>query len=82
MENHKSSRRKFVGSLAAGAGILASIPQTAIADSKVIHTSGNDADAWFNKVKGSHRIVYDATEPHAGYAGPTAQRVVLAQCLA
>jgi len=27
----------------------------------------NDADAWFNKVKGSQRVVYDAPEPHAGF---------------
>lgn len=26
-----------------------------------------DADAWFKKIKGKHKIVYDAPEPHDGF---------------
>ena len=26
-----------------------------------------DADAWFKKIKGKHKIVYDAPEPHEGF---------------
>ena len=30
-------------------------------------TDASDADKWFNQVKGKHRIVYDATQPHEIY---------------
>jgi hypothetical protein len=60
------SRRKFVGTLAGATGLLA-IPGSISAGV----TSGPnpaDADEWFKKVKGKHRIIYDATEPHDGFA--------------
>lgn len=66
MEHIQSSRRTFVGAIAAGATGLLSVPATILA--KTMETSsGTDAEAWFKKVKGKHRIVYDATEPHAGF---------------
>jgi intracellular sulfur oxidation DsrE/DsrF family protein len=66
MKNLNSSRRKFVGTLAAGAGLLSVIPGTS--NGNVAATNAvPDAEAWFKKVKGSHRIVYDATEPHNGF---------------
>ncbi len=61
------SRRKFISSIAAttsltglaGAG-FAGIPMPG-------GKSTSEADEWFNKVKGTHRIVYDAPEPHMGF---------------
>ncbi len=66
MENYFSSRRKFVGTMAAGASaLMAGIPSV---EGKPSDTaSAGEAEAWFNKVKGSHRIVYDAPEPHNGF---------------
>lgn len=68
MENLlENSRRKFIGKLAIGtaAGITAFInPFSAGAMTPV--ATADDADKWFEKAKGRHRIVYDATEPHDG----------------
>lgn len=68
-----TQRRGFLGALATGA---AAIGLAAIASP--FRVSGQDpkaapmktttgehpAEKWFNKIKGSHRIVYDATRPH------------------
>ena len=61
-----SSRRQFVGTLAAASGLLAGLPGSTLASNSSTG-SPSEADAWFKKVKGSHRIVYDATEPHGGF---------------
>src|SRR5437868_875475 len=71
MEKNNSSnqtdRRRFLGNLTAGAATigLASIfqPLQAHADESIGAPLG-DADEWFKKVKGKHKIVFDATEPH------------------
>jgi len=65
-----NSRREFLGALALGATastlsvltnpIYANIP---IDDSKKM----NDANEWFDKIKGKHRIVYDGSTPHHGF---------------
>lgn len=68
MKTNFSSRRKFVGTLAAGAsGLLAAVPGPAMADKPAGAAGGTDAEAWFDQVKGTHRIVYDAPEPHDGF---------------
>lgn len=68
MKNVNSSRRQFVGTLAAGAsGLLAAVPGTGLAKGSSSNALAADAEAWFNQVKGSHRIVYDAPEPHEGF---------------
>ncbi|MEO5601953.1 MAG: Tat (twin-arginine translocation) pathway signal sequence containing protein, partial [Cyclobacteriaceae bacterium] len=51
--------------LATGAGLLSALPGSALPSEKTYLPS--DADQWFKKVKGSHRIVYDASEPHNGF---------------
>lgn len=65
---HSKSRRTFVGQLAAGAAAglttLYAVPNAAAAASAV--KVSTDAESWFKKAKGSHRIVYDASEPHQG----------------
>jgi len=65
-----SSRRKFLGTLATTATLSSMavplmgqpIPSTA-SQPKLF---GN-ADEWFKQVKGKHRVVYDAPEPHMGF---------------
>src|SRR5258705_6455794 len=60
-----TDRRRFLASLASGAAAvsLATIPAVNLhAEDNFIHTAGDDPDAWFNKIKGKHRIVFDATE--------------------
>ena len=67
-----SPRRKFLGSIAAGAAAigLSAIPESLKAIplpvSEKKQSNWDDADAWFNKIKGKHRIVYDVTEPKQG----------------
>lgn len=65
--NLLSSRREFIGTLAAGAtGILASSGPLA---AEPLHNTvdANDAEEWMKKIKGKHRIIYDAPEPHDGF---------------
>ena len=67
-----SPRRKFLGSLAAGAAALGLLSfKTPLAvNAATLATMENgtpdpkDAEAWFNKVKGKHRIVYDVPHPN------------------
>jgi len=60
-------RRTFLGTLASGAAALGlmtiAAPVRAKAESLAASDNVSEADAWFNKVKGKHRIVFDATEP-------------------
>jgi intracellular sulfur oxidation DsrE/DsrF family protein len=61
----KTDRRRFLGSLASGAAMagLATLPSLNLnAADDIISTSDDDPEAWFNKIKGKHRIVFDATE--------------------
>lgn len=68
MKTIHSSRRKFVGAIAAGAsGLLTGLPGGSTASPLERNTDFSEAEAFFNKVKGSHRIVYDASEPHDGF---------------
>jgi intracellular sulfur oxidation DsrE/DsrF family protein len=62
-----SSRRDFLGKLATGAAALttasfASFTTEAAPDYPPHEFSG--AEEWFNKIKGKHRIVFDAPRPH------------------
>jgi hypothetical protein len=64
---NSSSRRDFLGKLATGAAALGAVSFTPF---KVEATPDfpdhdfTDAEEWFNKIKGKHRIVFDATRPH------------------
>jgi hypothetical protein len=65
---NEKSRREFLGKIVAGtaAGLTTlAVPMASKATSVV--GTGGDADAWFKKAKGAHRIVYDAPEPHNGW---------------
>ena len=66
MKQISSSRRTFVGTIAAGATGLFGVAGPVLAG-PVDNISGEDADSWFKSIKGKHRIVYDASEPHNGF---------------
>ncbi len=69
-----AERRGFLGALATGAAALglaaitsplklgAQTPKSS--PTKNAAASMHPADVWFNKVKGTHRVIYDATRPH------------------
>ena len=65
-QNH--SRRKFIGSLAATAS-MDGLTSSVIANTAPPKPSRlmSEADEWFKNIKGSHRIVYDAPEPHSAF---------------
>src|ERR1043165_1804555 len=66
-KSNSSSRRDFLGKLAAGAAALGTVsiaPFEAQADQFFPPDDIVDPEAWFNKIKGKHRIVFDATQPH------------------
>lgn len=63
-------RRGFLGrlaALAAGAGLTAAVPSRLVAE-EVPNERSLDAalDEWFGKIKGKHKIVFDAPEPNSG----------------
>ncbi|NHE58733.1 Tat (twin-arginine translocation) pathway signal sequence containing protein [Cyclobacterium plantarum] len=63
-----NSRRKFIGTLATGATAgLSAISSPLLAGKQMDAKVLNDADDWFEGVKGEQRVVYDAPEPHAGF---------------
>lgn len=70
-----SPRRKFLGTLAAGAAAIGlsafRSPLTLDADSSLSQEKDNsgqmDPDAWFDQIKGKHRIVYDVTAAKEGH---------------
>jgi len=66
----KNPRREFLGKLATGAGTTLALPalfSSLNSEGAVDTGSPAQADEWFKKIKGKHRIVYDATEPNNGF---------------
>ena len=67
--NSTTDRRRFLGSLATGA---AAVGLATLTPSLNLHaeelssrfSTMDDPDKWFDQIKGKHRIVYDATQPH------------------
>jgi hypothetical protein len=63
-------RRGFLGMLASGATALglatlaSPFQMNAQQNNKSTVAPANSLDAWFNKIKGKHRMVFDATRPH------------------
>src|ERR1043165_9486798 len=66
-QNQPTPRRQFLGSIAAGTAALGiatlGAPFT-IQAKETTNGNDSDADAWFNKIKGKHRMVFDVTRPH------------------
>jgi intracellular sulfur oxidation DsrE/DsrF family protein len=64
----QNPRREFLGKLAAGASfVIPSMLASFDANAKSNVALAADADEWFKKVKGKHKIIYDASEPHNGF---------------
>jgi len=65
-----NSRRQFLGALALGATASTLSALTNPIYAKLPTFEGktlNDAENWFDNIKGSHRVVYDGSTPHAGF---------------
>ncbi len=64
----KTNRRDFLGKLAMGAGAVsvAALPLSlrGAAESESFSSLPEDPEAWFDKIKGKHRIVFDVPTPH------------------
>lgn len=62
---HATSRRGFIGTVAAGAAVIGLSGLVSPLSAQAENTpSLSDAEAWFDKIKGKHRMVFDATRPH------------------
>ena len=65
-----TARRGFLGRIAAAAaaaGLSAALPSGLAAETAPGEASPDPAlDAWFGKIQGKHRIVFDAPEPNSG----------------
>ncbi|MES2622474.1 MAG: twin-arginine translocation signal domain-containing protein [Bacteroidota bacterium] len=60
-------RRAFLGKIAAGLtamGLTSYFPFQALAKPTASFSPAGSADEWFGKIKGKHRMVFDATHPH------------------
>jgi len=70
--NQPTPRRGFLGMIASGAAaiglstLVAPLQMNAQqkTESKPAPATKSEADLWFDKLKGAHRVVYDATQPH------------------
>ena len=62
----KTPRREFLGSLAAGAATLgiSTLAPLGLGATPESSAMAGEADAWFDKVKGKHRVVFDVPAPH------------------
>lgn len=64
-----TARRGFLGKLAAAAAAvgLSSVPSRLGAETPEMKMSSDPKlDAWFGKLKGEHRVVFDVPEPNSG----------------
>jgi len=70
INDSKTPRRNFLEKLALGAGAAVAIP-TLLSPFDALASFNPavaaEADEWFKKVKGKHKIIFDATEPHNGF---------------
>src|SRR5882762_259005 len=63
-----TNRRGFIGTLATGAAALGmttlAAPLSAYAEKEMAPFDGADPEAWFNQIKGKHKVVFDVPEVH------------------
>src|SRR5688572_12161002 len=66
--NQTTHRRGFLGTLAAGAAALGlsvlARPLPLQAEAFAPESTPDELESWFAKIKGKHRMVFDATHPH------------------
>lgn len=61
-------RRGFINSIAAGAAAMGLSSFLPPSDYEYYRSFGpEDPEAWTNKIKGKHKMVFDATQPHGIY---------------
>lgn len=66
----KTDRRAFLGSIAASAtaiGMATLVAPISLSASTKDLQQDSQPDAWFNKIKGKHKMVFDVTKPHGIY---------------
>ena len=65
-----TARRGFLGRVAAfAAGLTVAAPASLSAETPASDSSADPAlDAWFGRIKGKHKVVFDAPEPNSGMA--------------
>lgn len=65
-ENSKNDRREFLGSLATGAAALgiSTLGVAIPAGATEWPQAQGDPDAWFNQIKGKHKMVFDVPRAH------------------
>ncbi len=64
MENNfNSSRRGFLGTLATLGAVSIATPLDLAAAAPIVQNV-IDPEEWFKKIKGKHKVVFDATRPH------------------
>jgi intracellular sulfur oxidation DsrE/DsrF family protein len=67
---NSNSRRNFIGKVALGSTVagLTGLVNPVIGNQLKEETIPmHEADEWFKKIKGSHRVVYDGSTPHDGF---------------
>src|SRR6187551_1925213 len=66
--NQTTHRRGFLGTLAAGAAALGlsmlTRPLPVQAETFEPDSTPAELESWFDKIKGKHKMVFDATQPH------------------
>ncbi|RAI92161.1 Tat (twin-arginine translocation) pathway signal sequence containing protein [Algoriphagus yeomjeoni] len=70
-DQNSNSRRNFIEKIALGSAVggLAGLANPALGNpAKDSETSLHEADEWFKNIKGTHRVVYDGSTPHDGFA--------------
>lgn len=69
-QSNSNPRRQFLGKIASGVAAIGlstlASPISAYAENES-YSPPEDAEEWFKKIKGKHRIVFDATQPHDVY---------------
>jgi hypothetical protein len=69
-DQNSNSRRNFIGKIALGSAVggLTGLVNPAIGNQlEGSKKSMHEADEWFEKIKGTHRVVYDGSTPHDGF---------------
>jgi intracellular sulfur oxidation DsrE/DsrF family protein len=64
----RSDLRKFLGSLARGVTAIGLTSSAANASAYINTPEGSQLEAWFNSIKGKHRMVFDSVTANDGFS--------------